>query len=60
MFAVGSMSEDQVALIYETIEALEYATTTTSKEYKEVTNIHHMLTVYLSEIGDQSLKYVQT
>ena len=49
-----------MALIYETIEALEYATTTTSKEYKEVTNIHHMLTVYLSEIGDQSLKYVQT
>jgi len=33
------MSEDQVALINETMKVLEYTTTTTAADYKEVTKI---------------------
>ena len=39
VFAVGAMSEDEVAIINDTMEALEQATTTTAKEYKDVTRI---------------------
>ena len=39
IFAVAPLSEDEVALINDTMEALEQATTTTAKEYKDVTRI---------------------
>jgi hypothetical protein len=39
VFAVGAMTEDEVAIINDTMEALEQATTTTAKEYKDVTRI---------------------
>jgi hypothetical protein len=39
IFAVAPMTEDEVALINDTMEALEQATTTTAKEYKDVTRI---------------------
>ena len=39
IFAVGVMTEDEVAIINDTMEALERATTTTAKEYKDVTRI---------------------
>ena len=39
LFAVAPMTEDEVALINDTMEALEQATTTTAKEYKDVTRI---------------------
>ena len=39
VFAVGAMSEDEVAIINDTMEALEQATTTTAREYKDVTRI---------------------
>ena len=39
IFAVAQMTEDEVASINEMMEALDYATTTTAKEYKEVTRI---------------------
>ena len=39
IYAVAPLSEDEVALINDTMEALEQATTTTAKEYKDVTRI---------------------
>ena len=39
IFAVGAMTEDEVAIINDTMEALDSATTTTAKEYKDVTRI---------------------
>jgi hypothetical protein len=39
IFAVAPLTEDEVALINDTMEALEQATTTTAKEYKDVTRI---------------------
>jgi hypothetical protein len=39
VFAVGTLTEDEVAIINDTMEALEQATTTTAKEYKDVTSI---------------------
>jgi len=50
IFAVVQMSEDQVASINEMMEALENATTTTAREYREVTTI-------VARVPDESYEF---